>query len=704
MCGQKKIDGYVFCTGMESFNISYKTRQELQRLIRLVTYLIREAIYRPEYSTEITSGGMGLEICPLSGLLDMYHAQKATKRHDKVYALLSMSSDGDLRDAGLSPNYAISWEELFQRLIKHLLPGRMSVQTCESREVAIIKSKGRILGKVVEIQRDPVRGDRLLVEVALQKTLIQMGQTENWSNHWSIQMSAKRIQKGDFICVFEGALKPAICRLNGDYFTIIVLEVLFSDDSPRRSRSFEQKASLLSETHSSGDFLLVWNWENSLSDSEDPEDYESWIRTNHWEPEQTTAGPKGYLARARRFWNVVLVLEDIVPGWANSTEYEEMEQRGREVIINCEMALGAEHPPDPERRSDYSPPSCTTRDSCDTVVDLLCTGIRMTSSGNYEVSRVRLLSWAAEGNHKAVVELLLRTGKIDLNIRTISAFQQWPLYIAVYEGHKTIVELLLKLGDLNMYTKTLAAGVLLSLSAERGHEDVLSTLLEAWPEIFNSENYLGLDPLWVAASKGFGDTVQQLLKTTKFQVDAKGIHGQTPLSKASAAGHAAVVKLLLSTGEVNPDSKDNNERTPLWLAASEGHAAVVKLLLETDKVEVNSTNQYKETPLSRAVLGGHEAIVRLLLETRKVDFRAKDGFSLQTPLSLAAERGYETIVQLMLEKGNFDISMEDGFSSQSPLSRAAKGGHEAVVKLLLEAEIVAIKGRNLPLPPSHPLH
>lgn len=45
-----------------------------------------------------------LDICSLGQLVDMYYAHKATKRHDKIYALRGMCSD-DLSTARLEPNY-----------------------------------------------------------------------------------------------------------------------------------------------------------------------------------------------------------------------------------------------------------------------------------------------------------------------------------------------------------------------------------------------------------------------------------------------------------------------------------------------------------------------------------------------------------------------------------------------------------------------
>ncbi len=86
----------------------------------------------------------------------MYHTRKATKRHDKVYALLNMSSD-DPSSAGLTVDYNTSWEEVFRKLIKFLLSDQIFVNTWE--EVAIIKGKGLVLGEISLVERDDGRDD-----------------------------------------------------------------------------------------------------------------------------------------------------------------------------------------------------------------------------------------------------------------------------------------------------------------------------------------------------------------------------------------------------------------------------------------------------------------------------------------------------------------------------------------------------------------
>ncbi|KAF2184223.1 hypothetical protein K469DRAFT_784132 [Zopfia rhizophila CBS 207.26] len=164
MCGPTEIDGYAFCLGVDSFNGFNKACEELQSLVCLVTYLIRGAIFRPDFFIS-RLGRSSLDICLLGELIDMYHAHEATECHDKVYVLLGMSSD-DLSKVDLLPNYRVPWEELLQRLAKYLLSKKISVETWGGdREIAVIKSKGCIFSKVFLVQSDTVQNDREGVDV-----------------------------------------------------------------------------------------------------------------------------------------------------------------------------------------------------------------------------------------------------------------------------------------------------------------------------------------------------------------------------------------------------------------------------------------------------------------------------------------------------------------------------------------------------------
>ncbi|KAF2181209.1 hypothetical protein K469DRAFT_752814 [Zopfia rhizophila CBS 207.26] len=109
----------------------------------------------------------------------MYHTREATKRHDKVYALLGMSSD-DPSAAGLSPNYTIPRKKLLQQLVEFLLFKEVSVETWEEREIAVIKSKGCILGQVSSVESCSARYDRQDVEITFKDTPKSLEYKREW--------------------------------------------------------------------------------------------------------------------------------------------------------------------------------------------------------------------------------------------------------------------------------------------------------------------------------------------------------------------------------------------------------------------------------------------------------------------------------------------------------------------------------------------
>ena len=121
ICGSTEIDRYTFCLGLEHLNIA------LEGSMPQVTFLIQGAIFRSRHISR-KQERFSLDICSLGELVDMYHAHEATKRHDKIYALIGMSLD-NLSVAGLEPNYKIQWSILMQRLVKFLLGDQVSVDT-----------------------------------------------------------------------------------------------------------------------------------------------------------------------------------------------------------------------------------------------------------------------------------------------------------------------------------------------------------------------------------------------------------------------------------------------------------------------------------------------------------------------------------------------------------------------------------------------
>lgn len=193
--GSIEIDGYTFYLGVELLTGLYDTRPDLQSLIRLVTYLIRGAIFRPKGSRRVSQ-----DICLLGELINIYYTYKATLHPDKVYALLGISSN-NLSKASLSPNYNIPQKDLFKTLTRFLLYKEIFVKALPNKKIAVIKSEGYILSKVSSIQINISQNSGQGVDVILRNILDILVYTRERSNYWTLQPLAKSIIIGDIICL-----------------------------------------------------------------------------------------------------------------------------------------------------------------------------------------------------------------------------------------------------------------------------------------------------------------------------------------------------------------------------------------------------------------------------------------------------------------------------------------------------------------------
>jgi hypothetical protein len=253
MCGPAEIDGYAFCLGVDSLKF-YKADPDLQSLIYSITYLIKGAIFRPGYIMSLGRSSLG--ICPLGELIDMYHTHEATQRYDKVYALLGMSSD-DLSKACLSPSYTVSWEELFQNLIKFLLYPEISVEVLGDKQTALIKGKGCILGNISLLNNDIAWNNSQSKEVVFKNTSSLY--RDGWSTHWTLHHSAKPIRDDDLVCILQGASKPTIIRLCDDHFDIIMIAAS-PPEKMAAERVHEGTVKLLLETGQADVDAKGWGW------------------------------------------------------------------------------------------------------------------------------------------------------------------------------------------------------------------------------------------------------------------------------------------------------------------------------------------------------------------------------------------------------------------------------------------------------------
>lgn len=291
MCGSTRIDGYAFCLGLPSL-LSYA---DIPDHIRSVTYLMRGSIFRPKYSLNM-SGDISLDIRPLGELIDMYHAQEATERHDKIFALLGMCSDNPAT-AGLVPNYTIPWDELMAQAVRFILGESVFIRTWAHLQAAVVSAKGHVIGSVTSVRstEGTYRNDRQILNIKTR---------DNVSLSWTVQATAKPIQVGDICCHLSGAAKPMIIRSCTDYFSVIMTGFMPPDYDDVQIGNVDQSQ----ETNitSAQDFLLIWDWDSSSEKMSDGK-YETWL-TSRVPGDQHESECQPH--KQTRLWNAVMIMSD----------------------------------------------------------------------------------------------------------------------------------------------------------------------------------------------------------------------------------------------------------------------------------------------------------------------------------------------------------------------------------------------------------
>lgn len=180
------------------------------------------------------------------------------------------------------------------------------------------------------------------------------------------------------------------------------------------------------------------------------------------------------------------------------------------------------------------------------------------------------------------------------------------------------------------------------LAAERGHQDIVVTLLESGTDP-NCPDGAGQTPLHRAAWGGSLRTVEILLGYGS-RATAQDMFGNSALHVAADMGFEDVVYRLCS--EVDVMARGRNGLTSLHYAAMSGHEAILEYLLRMG-ANIEAVDQmFGWTPLHCAADNGHVEIVRLLL-THKASVDAKDDRVKWTPLHFAEINGINEVSRLL---------------------------------------------------------
>ncbi|KAM3435406.1 hypothetical protein MY4824_004872 [Beauveria thailandica] len=301
MCDDCVIDGYAFCTGLRALNITFEDTCTQRRLASAVN-LIKSAGLRPKQLNGFSTP-FSLNICALAELVDMFHNRKATDKRDKVYALLGMSSDAP---TALLPDYKITWEDCFRRLIRHLVGEHVSIGTWEDREIAIIKSKAHVLGKVSSLSSTDAWDTSQSVDVILYSKS-EFYFTGVSHSRWTLPAATNPIQIGDIICLLEGAARPTIVRPAGDYCVIIAIAVCPKIAEPSNGKPLDWPGFLKRTKTFHHDLVLIWDWEVSWNELKNEcDDYQDFIHDRNLTVEEIET--KGGLEKGNRLVGIGMLL------------------------------------------------------------------------------------------------------------------------------------------------------------------------------------------------------------------------------------------------------------------------------------------------------------------------------------------------------------------------------------------------------------
>ncbi|KAK3342926.1 heterokaryon incompatibility protein-domain-containing protein, partial [Neurospora tetraspora] len=506
-CGSAEIDGFAFCSGLNALKLFNELRADLRAQILSVTYLIRGAIFRPKYATN-QSDNFSLNIRPLGELIEMYHTREATNRRDKVYALLGMSSDNPTA-AGLFADYEISWKELFNKLIHFFLSELVSVDgLSDDKENAVIEGKGCILGEVSSVKRNAIWEDRQDVAITWRNVPSYICVKEAWGFCWTLPTTVKSVQKGDLICLLQGASRPTILRPYNDHWAVIIIAVSPAGDSQATTEDIKWSELLQSITVFPHDFRLEWDWDINPDKQQDKNNHDYFASI--LVPEHSKTGWEDCLKAATRIRNVRLVLQEV-------KQYGVAVKNLREETAVLERVLRSMSN---LKKTCLGPEDSEKEDAKETRVNQL-----IEDKGQWT-----LLCLAAENGHETIIKLLLDTGKVNLHREEL----QTALWLAEQKGYKAIVKMLRDTGKVNADAKDENGQIALHRAAITGNEVV----------------------------------VQLLFETVEVDLHSKEL--QKVLHMAAENGQEAVVKLLLDTGKVDADAQDRDGQTALHMAARNG--------------------------------------------------------------------------------------------------------------------------------------
>ncbi|OQE42284.1 hypothetical protein PENCOP_c004G05716 [Penicillium coprophilum] len=217
--------------------------------------------------------------------------------------------------------------------------------------------------------------------------------------------------------------------------------------------------------------------------------------------------------------------------------------KGHAPVVKCLLCIEGTDP-DWENRKGHTPLQMAVMGGHIEVVKLLLTVARLNKQ-DFFPSPELLFSSLKEG-HYPMFEFLLDSGVQDVDCGHHLSQGRTALSVVAEIGNETLFDILLATGKVDPNSKSLYARTPLSYASERGATGIVRRLLntEGVDPNLADTNY-GRTPLSWAAAKGHFEIVQLLLQSPGIDLSSCGfIYGRTPRSWALACNHPDVAHII----------------------------------------------------------------------------------------------------------------------------------------------------------------
>ena len=165
-----------------------------------------------------------------------------------------------------------------------------------------------------------------------------------------------------------------------------------------------------------------------------------------------------------------------------------------------------------------------------------------------------------------------------ININTATSDDRTtPLGIAVYSGYEDVVGVLLDAPNIDIDVRKHSGTTPLYLATQENFPRIVEQLVKRGADVNLAMND-GSTPLCAAADRGHVEIVRTLLRAPAIEINLAIKEGATALTFASQEGYKEIIRLLLRKG-ADPNLAHNSGMIPLHFACLHGHTAVVEMLL-----------------------------------------------------------------------------------------------------------------------------